>query len=334
MKTPKKPKANDPGKAKVISDQAVEIAQWAATALIAAKQLGLKDRPLEHFFLSPAQRDVISLVPGVSDTVKTKLAKKSATFTAAEVGGMMMAVAEELLDSDNKKRLALLIVVQHLIERLKAGIVPPSQPKQSKSEKPKAKITSATIFQFKITLLGIEPPIWRRIQTKDCTLDKLHEHIQTAMGWTNSHLHQFKIDGVTYGDPQLLMEGFEDETPPVNSLRTKISKVMPEGGKRFSFQYEYDFGDGWEHEIVFEGFPPAEKGVRYPLCVEGERACPPEDVGGIYGYQDFVKAISNRRHKRHKELLEWSGPFDPEKFDAEAATKEMRKGLPDWREME
>lgn len=79
---------------------------------------------------------------------------------------------------------------------------------------------------------------------------------------------------------------------------------------------------------------PAERGVRFPLCVEGERACPPEDVGGIYGYQDFVKAISNRRHKRHKELLEWSGPFDPVKFDAEAATKEMRKGLPDWREME
>ncbi len=79
---------------------------------------------------------------------------------------------------------------------------------------------------------------------------------------------------------------------------------------------------------------PAEKGVRYPLCVEGERACPPEDVGGFCGYQEYVRAIANPRHKRHKEFLEWSGPFDPEKFDADSATKHMRRGLPNWREME
>ena len=79
------------------------------------------------------------------------------------------------------------------------------------------------VYQFKITLKGIEPLIWRRIQTKDCTLDKLHEHIQTAMGWTNSHLHQFEIGGVRHGDPELIYEGWEDETPPVNSLRIKIS---------------------------------------------------------------------------------------------------------------
>ena len=151
------------------------------------------------------------------------------------------------------------------------------------------------------------------------------------MGWTNSHLHQFKIDGVPYGDPQLFSEGMEGETPPLNSLRTKLSKIVPTDGKRFSFEYEYDFGDGWEHEILFEGFVPAEKGARYPLCFEGERACPPDDVGGTCGYQDYVKAMANPRHKRHKEFLEWNGPFDPEKFDAQAATKEMRKGVFDWR---
>ena len=85
----------------------------------------------------------------------------------------------------------------------------------AKSKEPKTKIPAGTVFQFKITLQGIKPPIWRRIQTKDCTLDKFHEHIQTAMGWTNSHLHQFKIGGVIYGDPELLYEGWEDETPPV-----------------------------------------------------------------------------------------------------------------------
>ena len=90
------------------------------------------------------------------------------------------------------------------------------------------------VYQFKITLKEIRPPIWRRIQTKDCTLDKLHEHIQTAMGWTNSHLHQFEINGVRHGDPELIYEGWEDEEPPVNSRRLKISKIVPADGKRFS----------------------------------------------------------------------------------------------------
>jgi hypothetical protein len=107
--------------------------------------------------------------------------------------------------------------------------------------------------------------------------------------------------------------------------------VIPRDGKRFQFEYEYDFGDCWEHEILFEGFVPAEKGARYPLCLEGERACPPDDVGGTCGYQEYVKAMANPRHKRHKEFLQWNGPFDPEKFDAQAATKEMRKGVFDWR---
>jgi len=208
------------------------------------------------------------------------------------------------------------------------------QRKTAKLKETSTKIARATVYQFKITLKGTEPPIWRRIQVKDCTLDKLHEHIQTAMGWTNSHLHQFMIGGILYGDPELLCEGWEDETPPVNSRRTKVSKIVPKDGSRFAFNYEYDFGDSWEHEILFEGFLPAEKGTRYPLCVEGERACPPEDVGGVWGYQEYVEAMADPDHKRHEELMEWSGPYDAEQFDAQAATKEMRKGLPDWRNME
>jgi hypothetical protein len=190
------------------------------------------------------------------------------------------------------------------------------------------------VYQFKVTLKGIKPPIWRRIQTKDCTLDKLHEHIQTAMGWTNSHLHQFEIGGVRHGDPELIYEGWEDEEPPVNSRRLKISKIVPQDGKRLSFDYEYDFGDGWEHEIVFEGCLRADKGTRYPLCVEGERACPPEDVGGTGGYEEYLEAMANPKHEEHESFMEWRGPYDPEAFDAKAATKEMRKGLPNWREME
>ena len=193
---------------------------------------------------------------------------------------------------------------------------------------------SERLYQFKITLKDIEPPIWRRIQVKNCTLDKLHEHIQTAMGWTNSHLHQFKIGGVLYGDPQLLCQGFEDDPEVVNSLETRLSSVVPEDDSRFAFTYKYDFGDGWEHEVLFEGCLRAEKGARYPLCVEGERACPPEDVGGTYGYQEYLEAMADPKHKEHADYLEWRGPLDPEAFDAQAATKMMRRGLPNWREEE
>ena len=186
------------------------------------------------------------------------------------------------------------------------------------------------LYQFKITLLELQPSIWRRIQVKDSTLDKFHERIQTAMGWTNSHLHQFEIDGERYGHPVLLDDGCED-FECVDSTVTKISQIVPKDGKRFRFLYEYDFGDGWEHEVLFEGCLKAEKGGRYPLCVEGERNCPPEDVGGVWGYAEFLEAIANPDHEQHIDFMEWAGEFDPEDFDAEKTTKAMRRGLPDWK---
>ena len=197
----------------------------------------------------------------------------------------------------------------------------------------KAVDPSLPILQFKITLIEIEPPIWRRIQVKDCTLDKLHEHIQTSMGWTNSHLHHFSIDDQLYGDPMLMEETF-DEMGYQDSTNTKLSDILPKSGRRLRFTYEYDFGDGWEHEVLFEGCLRAEKGARYPLCVEGERACPPEDVGGTYGYQEYLEAMADPEHEEHDSYVEWSGPFDPEAFDAQTATDTMRRGLPNWREEE
>src|SRR5262249_26892291 len=126
------------------------------------------------------------------------------------------------------------------------------------------------LYQFKITLLESHPPIWRRIQVQDCTLDKLHEHIQTAMGWTNSHLHHFRIGEQLYGDPDLMQENFE-EMEYKDSTTTKISDILPRTGRRFRFQYEYDFGDSWYHEVLFEGVVRADPKVKYPLCLEGER---------------------------------------------------------------
>jgi hypothetical protein len=186
------------------------------------------------------------------------------------------------------------------------------------------------VYQFRITLLDIQPAIWRRIQVKDGTLDKLHEHIQTAMGWTNSHLHHFKIGEQLYGDPVLLDENF-GEMNYEDSLSTKISVIVPKSGRRFAFEYEYDFGDGWQHEVLFEGCVRAERGKRYPACVEGARACPPEDVGGTGGYEEYLEAMADPEHERHEEFLGWRGPFNPEAFDPAKATKRMRRGLPDWR---
>ena len=187
------------------------------------------------------------------------------------------------------------------------------------------------LYQFKIRLKNLKPPIWRRIQTRDCTLDKLHEHIQTSMGWTNSHLHHFQINKKLYGDPWLMEEDFDGQRYE-NSRILRLSNVVPKSGARFDFEYEYDFGDSWLHEVLFEGCLRADPGRRYPLCVEGERACPPEDVGGTSGYKRFVRAIANPDHREHEENLTWvGGAFDPEVFDPETATGKMIRGLPDWR---
>jgi hypothetical protein len=188
------------------------------------------------------------------------------------------------------------------------------------------------IYQLRIALKDLKPVIWRRIQVRDCTLDRLHEHIQTSMGWTNSHLHQFQINDALYGDPLLLEENFDD-CSYADSRVTPLSKVLPKSGARFPFEYEYDFGDSWLHEVLFEGCLRADPGQRYPLCLEGERACPPEDVGGTSGYTEFVMAIRNANHEEHEEYLTWvGGSFDPEAFDPEQTTKKMIRGLSSWRE--
>jgi hypothetical protein len=287
----------------------------------------MEQQPNFPLNLTHARRRLVGeLVPALADRLKTdEAASRTIQFTAKELHQIVAKCKRAIPKATKRKERDAL---EHIMEAAAKAL---ERHKQAGVREIPA---VERVYQFKITLKGIKPPIWRRIQSKDGTLDKLHEHIQTAMGWTNSHLHQFKIGGVIHGDPQLLYEGWEDEEPPVNSLKTKISKIVPKDGKRFRFAYEYDFGDGWEHEILFEGFLPAVKGVRYPLCVEGERACPPEDVGGTGGYQEYLEAMANPKHEEHESFMEWRGPFDPEGFDAGAATKSMRKGLPNWRDME
>lgn len=324
-------KIEDARKEKAILDQAAQIAEFAAQALVAAEQLRIKTKPLENFWLAPGQQEVLLLIPGLSKPIKNKLAKEK-PLSVAEVASMTMAVAEDLPDGEAQKQVALLLVAKHLMDRLQEGIMAKAEPPPKKKPKRTTQKKTDVLYQFKITLLGSEPPIWRRIQVQDCTLDKLHEHIQTAMGWTNSHLHQFEINGERYGDPELLDDGFEDFECE-DSTTTMLSEILPKTGKRLAFKYEYDFGDGWEHEVLYEGSPPLEKGKKYPLCLEGERACPPEDVGGVWGYCDFLEAIADPKHEQHDDFVEWAGEFDPAEFDPKKATREMKKGLPDWRNM-
>jgi hypothetical protein len=314
-----------------IADQAVALAEYAATALVAAEQLGIKATAVEAVPLSDEEGAIVAHLPSLAAKLKRNLVKKDGSFTVAEVASMVIALAESVVGAEPKQQVALLLVVNKLMDCLQASIAG-SDLRPAKATKATKASPADAVYQFKITLLESHPPIWRRIQVRDCTLDKLHEHIQTAMGWTNSHLHHFKIKDQLYGDPALLQENFDDMEYR-DSTTTRISDILPKSGRRFRLQYEYDFGDSWNHEVLFEGVVRADPKAKYPLCPEGERACPPEDCGGIWGYPDFVEAIQDPDHERHEELLAWVGSrFDPEEFDPGKATKAMRKGLPDWRE--
>lgn len=147
------------------------------------------------------------------------------------------------------------------------------------------------------------------------------------MGWTNSHLHQYDIDGERNGMPEMLDAGFDDDFECHDSETTRLSDFINPDEGEFVFLYEYDFGDGWQHEVLFEKYLAAEKSKKYPLCLEGERDCPPEDVGGVWGYEEFLEAIADPRHEQHRDYIDWIGDFDPSEFDAEKITKLMRKGL-------
>ena len=221
--------------------------------------------------------------------------------------------------ADKKRLMAVMSRVVKFFEEEHAEVFAPESPKARKLSSKKSDL----LFQFKITLLVIKPAIWRRIQVPDCTLTNLHEYIQAAFGWENYHLHQFEIDGVRYSQPAPDGDNFgmdfEDETDVF------LSKLLPRSAKRTRWVYEYDFGDGWRHEVLFEGFPPFNPKAKSPLCLEGERACPPEDCGGPPGYADYLEAIANPQDERYGEMLEWRGPFDPDAFDAKKATREMRK---------
>ncbi len=176
------------------------------------------------------------------------------------------------------------------------------------------------VYQLKITLKGTKPPIWRRVQVAgDITLAKLHRIIQVVMGWENYHLYQFTIGNEYYGrnDAELGDDFIDDK-------RYKLSQVA--SAEKGKFLYEYDFGDSWVHEVLVEKILPLEEGKRYPVCIAGKMACPPEDIGGVWGYYTFLDAVKDPSHPEHETMTEWiGGDFSPETFNPEAVNEELRK---------
>ncbi len=178
-----------------------------------------------------------------------------------------------------------------------------------------------THAQLLVTLIDSDPLVWRRLAVPSgTTLAKLHQVLQAALGWTDSHLHQFVAGDTTYGDPELL----SDDPPQASTRRTRLGQVAPAVGA--VIQYEYDFGDGWRHLIVVERLLWHESGVRGAVCLAGGGACPPEDCGGIGGYADLLVTLRHGRGPEYRDMLAWlGGPFDPAAFDLAAANRALKR---------
>jgi hypothetical protein len=182
----------------------------------------------------------------------------------------------------------------------------------------KKEAAGTSIYQIKVTLRDSKPPIWRRVQVPgDATLADLHDIIQAVMSWWDYHLHQFIVGESYYGVPHPdYMMDMLDET------EVRLNEIADEGAKFF---YEYDFGDSWLHTLDVEKVMQPEPGQEYPVCLKGRRATPPEDVGGIWGYERYLEAMENPDHPEHEMYMGWRGEFEPEAFDLDEVNAELRK---------
>lgn len=181
---------------------------------------------------------------------------------------------------------------------------------------------SERFYLLKIHLLDIEPAIWRRfVVPASITLDRLHDVIQIVMGWTDSHLHEFTIGNKRY------TEYPESNEDGLACGRYRLGDLIKQKGR--TFRYLYDFGDSWEHELVLEESRYFNPELRTELaCLDGQRSCPPEDVGGVPGYFEFLNALKDPNHEEHESYTEWSGGnFDSERFDPELINWELMKYL-------
>jgi len=180
------------------------------------------------------------------------------------------------------------------------------------------------IYQIQITLKGFRPKIWRRLLIpSDLLLSDFHKVIQTSMGWTNSHLHQF-IKNRTFYTVKMQDDDFWDEMDNVDYKNMKVSDLLKK--EKDKIVYEYDFGDGWEHDIILEKILPSDSNAKYPTCLNGKMNCPMEDCGGVWGYSDMLEILKNPDHEEYENYIEWLGEkFDPEYFNKDEVNELLRQ---------
>lgn len=183
-----------------------------------------------------------------------------------------------------------------------------------------------TVHRLKVSLRQVKPPIWRRIEVpSDIKLSDLSDVLEAAMGWYGGHLHAFEAGAVVYEPPH--PEGFSFGRRPVDEGKARLGEVLPVVGSKM--RWDYDFGDGWEHDVVVEAIAPRQAEVIYPICLAGKRACPPEDCGGPWAYGNLLDVLADPAHPEHDDLVEWLRPeFDPAEFDVGEATEDMRDVRP------
>ena len=175
-----------------------------------------------------------------------------------------------------------------------------------------AELTALNV-QLRIELRHVKPAVWRCLLVPErVTLAKLHGIVQAAMGWGYGHLHEFEIARQRYGTPD---DDWPDSAPVIDERRVRLQSLIEAGTKRFT--YIYDFGDYWEHRIVVEDLViPRPGATQSVLCLAGENACPPEDVGGSAGYAEFLEALNDPDHEEHNRMITWiGGSFDPSAFN-------------------
>jgi hypothetical protein len=189
-------------------------------------------------------------------------------------------------------------------------------------------MTADTIACLKINLDDVKPAVLRRIEVPfDIRLDRLHLTIQAAMGWTNSHLYEIRAGDVGWSTPYPDQDWASDF---LDARKARLGKVIEDVGTK-TMRYLYDFGDGWEHTIKIERLVDPEPGTLYPRLLEAKGRCPPEDVGGPWGYGEFLEAIADSKHERHRELKEWfADDFNPHVVDVDRLSKDVAELAQCW----
>jgi len=268
--------------------------------------------------VTPRQRDLILSHAEIDESLAQRLhatpAKAPVLLTWDELNCLHDAVGAAAFEARGNDKQTLLRAQFHLTDvmtRYQTGELDAAPPPREQSRQ------TDKVYVISVELKEVEPRVWRRIAVPDSTLMELHEILQVAMGWENCHLYLFEVGRQQYSDPR-----FELELENVEDAGVVLLSEL--GGVGLTLTYEYDFGDGWRHEIRIEEVRDHSAEEPLPRCLEGANACPPEDVGGPPGYDDYLAALADPHHEEHEGMLAWRGPFNPRRFSFGKINQRLR----------